>query len=57
MLDVDEDFYGRPARLAFEARLRPEQAFSGAEALVAQIRQDIERGRRALTAAGMPDAI
>jgi riboflavin kinase/FMN adenylyltransferase len=57
VLDVDEDFYNRPARLAFQARLRPEQAFSGADALVAQIRQDIERGRAALGAAGIPDAI
>jgi riboflavin kinase/FMN adenylyltransferase len=57
VLDVDEDFYGQPARLAFQARLRPEQAFSGAEALVAQIQKDIERGRVALGAAGIPDAI
>ena len=57
VLDVDEDLYDQPARLAFQARLRPEQAFSGAEALVAQIRQDMERGRAALGAAGIPDAI
>jgi riboflavin kinase/FMN adenylyltransferase len=57
VLDVAEDFYDQPARLAFQARLRPEQAFSGTEALVAQIRKDIERGRTALGAAGIPDAI
>ena len=57
VLDVDEDFYDQPARLAFQARLRPEQAFPGVEALVAQIRQDMERGRAALGAAGIPDAI
>ena len=57
VLDVDEDFYGQPARLAFQARLRPEQTFPGAEALVAQIQKDMERGRAALAAAGIPDAI
>jgi riboflavin kinase / FMN adenylyltransferase len=57
VLDVDEDFYGQPARLAFHARLRPEQTFPGAEALVAQIRQDIVRGRASLGAGGIPDGI
>jgi riboflavin kinase/FMN adenylyltransferase len=57
VLDVDENLYDQPARLAFQVRLRPEQAFSGAEALVAQIQKDIERGRAALGAAGIPDAI
>ena len=56
-VDIDQDLYDRPARLAFQARLRPEQTFPGAEALVAQIRQDVERGRAALGAAGIPDAI
>jgi FAD synthase len=54
---VDEDFYDQPARLAFQARLRPEQTFPGAEALVAQIQKDVERGRASLRAAGIPDAI
>jgi len=57
VLDVDEDFYDQAVRLAFQARLRPEQAFPGAEALVAQIRLDMERGRERLGAAGIPDAI
>jgi len=57
VLDVDEDFYDQPARLAFQARLRPEQTFPGAEALVAQIQKDVERGRASLRAAGIPDAI
>jgi riboflavin kinase / FMN adenylyltransferase len=57
VLDLDEDLYDRPARLAFQARLRPEQAFPGVEALVAQIQKDMERGRAALGAAGIPDAI
>ncbi|HEV7498659.1 MAG TPA: bifunctional riboflavin kinase/FAD synthetase [Vicinamibacteria bacterium] len=57
ILDVDEDLYDRPARLAFQVRLRAEQAFPGPEALVAQIRKDIARGRDALRAAGIPDGI
>jgi riboflavin kinase/FMN adenylyltransferase len=57
VLDVDRDMYGRPARLAFQARLRPEQAFPGQEALVAQIRQDIEQARGVLGLAGVPDGI
>ncbi len=57
VLDLDQDFLDQPVRLAFQARLRPEQTFPGAEALVAQIRQDIARGRAALGVAGIPDAI
>lgn len=57
ILDVDQELYHQPARLAFQARLRPEQTFPGAEALVAQIRQDIERARDSLRTAGIPDAI
>ena len=57
ILDVDRDLYDRPARLAFLARLRSEQPFPGPDALVAQIRRDIEQGRDALRAAGIPDGI
>lgn len=57
VLDVEADLYGRRARLAFQARLRAEQTFPGPEALMAQIRQDIARGRELLAAAGIPDAI
>ena len=57
LASLDQDFLDQPVRLAFQARLRPEQTFPGADALVAQIRQDIARGRAALGAAGIPDAI
>jgi riboflavin kinase/FMN adenylyltransferase len=57
VLDLDADLYGRRARLAFQARLRPEQTFPGPEALVAQIQKDIARGRELLSVAGIPDGI
>lgn len=57
VLDVDEDMYGQPARLAFEARLRPEETFPDAAALVAQIRRDVVRAREDLRAAGIRDGI
>jgi riboflavin kinase/FMN adenylyltransferase len=57
VLDVDEDMYDRPARLAFVSRLRHEEAFPGPAALVAQIRRDIARAREELGAAGIPDGI
>jgi riboflavin kinase / FMN adenylyltransferase len=37
---LNEDLYGRELRLSFVLRLRPEQAFPDAAALVAQIRAD-----------------
>lgn len=57
VLDMDADLYGQQARLVFHVRLRPEQTFPGPDALVAQIRQDIARGRELLEAAGIPDGI
>lgn len=39
------DLYGQSMRLMFVQRLRDEQKFDGADALVAQIRADIERAR------------
>jgi riboflavin kinase / FMN adenylyltransferase len=57
VIGVDEDMYGQTARLAFQARLRPEETFPGAEALVAQIRRDVARAREELGAAGIPDGI
>ena len=57
VLDLDADMYDQPARLVFAVRLRPEQAFPGPEALVAQIRRDIERARDTLRVAGIPDGI
>ena len=39
------DLYGQPFQLAFVAHLRPEQRFSGLDALVAQIHADIAHAR------------
>ncbi len=48
LLDFDDDLYGRELQLAFVERLRDEQRFPGIEALVAQIHDDIARGREIL---------
>ncbi|GAB4484817.1 MAG: bifunctional riboflavin kinase/FAD synthetase [Anaerolineales bacterium] len=45
LLDVSADFYGQPMTLEFIQRLRGEQKFDSAAALVAQIHADIERTR------------
>lgn len=45
LIDFQGDLYGADVRLAFHARLRGEQRFSGPEALVTQIRQDLARAR------------
>ncbi|MEN8041181.1 MAG: bifunctional riboflavin kinase/FAD synthetase [Actinomycetota bacterium] len=48
LLDTDEDLYGKTMRVEFVDRLRNEQHFTSVEALVFQIRQDIERARAVL---------
>jgi riboflavin kinase/FMN adenylyltransferase len=48
LLDFDRDIYGQRLDLDFVAHLRGEVKFSGIEGLVAQIRQDVERGRAIL---------
>ncbi len=50
LLDFDGDLYGRQITVTFEARLRPEQRFSGVDALIAQIRADVEAARALLQA-------
>ena len=45
VLDLDEVLYGRQMQLAFIERLRDEQRFPSVEALVEQIRQDIQHAR------------
>jgi riboflavin kinase / FMN adenylyltransferase len=57
VLDFEADLYGRHVRLYFHSRLRAERAFPGPEALVEQIRQDIQKAREALGAAPMTDGI
>lgn len=48
LLDFDLEIYGEKLALEFVTRLRGEQKFNGIEALVAQIRTDVERGRQLL---------
>jgi riboflavin kinase / FMN adenylyltransferase len=45
LLDTDEDLYGRTLRLDFLERLRGERRFDSPEALIEQMRIDVERTR------------
>ncbi|HTA96156.1 MAG TPA: bifunctional riboflavin kinase/FAD synthetase [Solirubrobacteraceae bacterium] len=45
ILDFEGDLYGKQLRLDFLSRLRGERRFSTAEALVEQMRRDVERTR------------
>ena len=45
LIDFSEDIYGREVELSFLTRLRPEQKFSGPDALRAQIERDVESAR------------
>lgn len=55
LLGFEGDLYGAPLEVAFVARLRDEQAFAGPEALVRQIRADIDAARRLLAEARVSD--
>jgi riboflavin kinase/FMN adenylyltransferase len=46
LLDFDGDLYGQPAAVRFVERLRGEQRFDSAEALVEQMGKDVEATRR-----------
>lgn len=48
LLDFSGDIYGKRMQLDFAQRIRPEQRFAGVDALVAQIRADIDAVRRVL---------
>lgn len=48
LLDFDGDLYGQTLRVRFVGRIRDEQRFDGPDALVAQIRDDIEAAREIL---------
>jgi riboflavin kinase/FMN adenylyltransferase len=50
ILDFDADLYGTVSKLEFVARLRDEVKFPGVDALVAQIRADIQKARALLEA-------
>jgi riboflavin kinase/FMN adenylyltransferase len=45
LIDYEGDLYGQPLRVAFIERLRGERRFPNAEALVAQMRRDVEEAR------------
>jgi riboflavin kinase/FMN adenylyltransferase len=45
LLDFEDDIYGRELRLSFLDRLRGEQRFDGAEALVEQMHRDVAEAR------------
>ena len=49
LLGFDGDLYGRAVRVAFHRRLRDERRFDGLDALTAQLREDAEQARRALS--------
>ncbi len=48
VLDFDKDIYDRRVRVGFHARLRNEERFASADALVEQIRRDIAQARELL---------
>ena len=48
LLDFDRKIYGQVLRLDFVERLRDEKKFDSVDALIEQIHQDIERGRKIL---------
>ncbi len=48
LLDFSADLYGQSIAVEFIARLREEAKFPSAEALIAQIRRDVEHARRLL---------
>ncbi|HUB95223.1 MAG TPA: bifunctional riboflavin kinase/FAD synthetase [Stellaceae bacterium] len=56
LFDFDGDLYGRRLRVAFIERLRPEQRFSGLDALKAQIAEDCVRARARLGSHSRSDA-
>ena len=49
LLDFSGDLYGKRMTLEFEQRLRGELAFSSVDALVEQMKQDVEQSRAALS--------
>jgi riboflavin kinase/FMN adenylyltransferase len=52
LLDFTGDLYGEVLQVEFVARLRDEQRFSSIDELAAQIRKDMDEGRRVLAASG-----
>jgi riboflavin kinase / FMN adenylyltransferase len=54
LLRFQGDLYGEPAAVSFAHRLRDEQRFDSIEALVAQMRADVEATERVLASADHP---
>jgi len=50
LLDFNDDLYGEVAKVRFAAFLRSERKFDGIDALVAQLKHDVEHARDALDA-------
>ena len=48
LLDFDEDIYGQTLQLEFDKGIRPEQRFSGLDALREQIQKDVDQVRESL---------
>lgn len=48
IFDFDEDIYGEFVRVLYEKRLRNEVAFKSKEALIAQIKKDVDEAKRIL---------
>lgn len=48
LLDFDGDLYGERARVRFVSRLRGEERFDSVDALIAQMRADVDEARRRL---------
>jgi riboflavin kinase/FMN adenylyltransferase len=48
LFDYDGDLYGKHLEVAFIKRLRGEERFPDADALVHQIRRDVEQAREVL---------
>jgi FAD synthase len=51
LIDFDGDLYGRSVHIDFVRQLRPSRKFSDVEALLSQIREDVERTRAILLTA------
>jgi riboflavin kinase/FMN adenylyltransferase len=49
LLDFEGDLYGEPARIRFVGFLRSERKFDGIDALVSQLKQDVQHARDVLS--------
>ena len=52
ILDFSDEIYGQTMRLEFVQRIREEEKFDSVEALLSQIRKDVDQTRELLTARG-----